>query len=256
MKEISLYLEACKAEGMRRETIRDKKRHLGYFKFDLQNLKVCDIYLQLNKLDKTETVKWKIKRDIRSFLKFCNENGYCSLPFSAVKNKPPAENIRPCITYDEYIALRCYSSLRYKQVFDFLWQTGIRIGELVKIDKKTLDQGKIKNCEIITEKTGRRRTVYFTCDLSEWIDLKSDRLFPTSTSRLRCEIKKIRLLAGLKRKITAHSFRHSFITRSLDKGCNVQDVAILAGHTKIQTTMNYYHLTKMRQKYEKYKLWE
>lgn len=255
MKEISLYLEACKAEGMRRETIRDKKRHLGYFKFDLRNLKVCDIYLQLNKLDKTETVKWKIKRDIRSFLKFCNENGYCSLPYSAIKNKPPAENIRPCITYDEYIALRCHTTPKYQQVFDFLWQTGIRAGELVNIERSSVDLGgRVKNCEIITEKTGKRRTIYFTCDVSLWTNM--DKLFPISTNRLRDAVRRAKKKAHLKRDISPHSFRHSFITRALDKGANVQDVAILVGHTKIQTTMNYYHLTKMRQKYEKYKLWE
>jgi integrase/recombinase XerD len=54
--------------------------------------------------------------------------------------------------------------------------------------------------------------------------------------------------AGLKGQVWAHLFRHSALTRLLDKGMAIQDVAKLAGHANINTTARYHHAEEARLK--------
>lgn len=253
---VSRYLSTCKAENLCEDTIRDKRRHLSYFSFSqpIRELRRQDFYNVLNVLNKTEIVKYKIKRDLRAFLKWCNEEGLSTVLYTSIKNKLPCENIRPHILKEEYDLLINYSrNLRERTIVTFLWETGLRCGELVSL----------KVCDILpkehefvvkSEKTNKSRYGYFASDIEPYIKLykPQTRLFPYSTNFIRQMIRNLRKFANIQREITPHSFRHAFITRALDQGMPIQDVAILAGHSKVQTTIIYYHQTDLKKKYKKY----
>jgi len=49
---------------------------------------------------------------------------------------------------------------------------------------------------------------------------------------------------GIPKGITPHSLRHSFGTRLMEKGVPIESISILMGHTTIQTTMVYLHMTE------------
>src|SRR5690606_15418702 len=68
-------------------------------------------------------------------------------------------------------------------------------------------------------------------------------LTPRSVQRL---IKKYAMLAGIMKKITPHTLRHSFATDLLQNGADIRAVQEMLGHASISTTQIYTHLTNKR----------
>lgn len=141
----------------------------------------------------------------------------------------------------------------YKRFGDdrFTYSTGIRVGELVKLNRNDIDFEE-REC-IVFGKSDKERKVYFDAKakihLKNYIDSRKDdneALFVTLDKpydRLKISGVEIRVRElGRKlniERIHPHKFRRTVATRAIDKGMPIEQVQKLFGHSKIDTTMEY-----------------
>jgi site-specific recombinase XerD len=55
---------------------------------------------------------------------------------------------------------------------------------------------------------------------------------------------KAHLVAGIAKKVSPHTLRHSYATHLLDAGVNVRAIQVLLGHRSLSTTANYMHISQ------------
>lgn len=142
-------------------------------------------------------------------------------------------------------------TLRDLAIIDLLASTGMRVGELVRLNIADID---FENREcIVFGKGSKERPVYFDArtkiHLKNYITSRTDSNPSLFVSLLkpfkRLEISGVEIrLRQLGRKLNIakvhpHKFRRTLATRAIDKGMPIEQVQRLLGHTKIDTTMQY-----------------
>lgn len=142
-------------------------------------------------------------------------------------------------------------SLRDLAIIDLLASSGMRVGELVHLNREDID---FENREcVVFGKGHKERPVYFDArtkiHLKNYLESRTDQnpaLFVSLQKpyrRLQISGVEIRLRAlgrelGIP-KVHPHKFRRTLATRAIDKGMPIEQVQRLLGHTQIDTTMEY-----------------
>ncbi len=160
------------------------------------------------------------------------------------------------------------AGLRDRAMLEVLFSTGLRVGELINLDRDQINieyakKHKLDSLELpITGKGGYTRTIYFSNRAIEWltryiekrndgqkalfINYKKDnmggnkRLTARSVDRI---IKKYAGMAGLPSNTTPHTIRHSYATDLLEQGVDLRVIQEFLGHRNISTTQIYTHVT-------------
>jgi len=152
--------------------------------------------------------------------------------------------------------LKSCSDIRERLIVELLVYTGIRVSELCSLRINDIDLNG-RTIRIRSGKGDKDRIVVFSeemlSDLRSYISMirsrmKSEFLFPTSKSKkispvtVEKIIRRIVARAGIQKKITPHTFRHTFATSLLRNGADLRTIQILLGHSSISTTQIYTHL--------------
>ena len=159
---------------------------------------------------------------------------------------------------------RACNSQRDLALVDFLYSTGCRVSEVVKLDISDVDFER-RECVVIG-KGDKERRVYLSevaaMNLKEYIQGRNDAGEALFTGRGTLRIKKtgietiIRKLgrcAGVD-NAHPHRFRRTLATNLLDRGMNIQDVAQILGHADLKTTQIYCYISQqnVRVAYDRY----
>ena len=194
-----------------------------------------------------------IRRIISSFFSWLEDENYIlKSPARRIHKIKTGKTVKETYTDEELELMRdhCDTS-RDLAIIDLLASTGMRVGELVALNKKDIDFEK-REC-IVLGKGDKERKVYFDArakiHLEEYLKERSDdnpALFVTlnqPNERLKISGVEIRVRKLGKElninKVHPHKFRRTLATRAIDKGMPIEQVQVLLGHTKIDTTLQY-----------------
>jgi integrase/recombinase XerD len=239
-------------------------------------------YLQSISAFKPKTVKRKIAtiKALFNFLEF--EDKILLNPFRKMKiqirepkNLPNVMNIQEVERIIKHVykasqSIRNVNSYAYAEsirniaVIELLFATGVRVSELSNLKEEHFDmstghikvRGKgdkeriIQVCNkesimVLKEYYGLFRNKIKTCGGYYFTNRLNKKL---SEQSIRFLIKKYATKAGLGRRITPHTFRHSFATLLLEEDVDIKYIQSMLGHSSILTTQIYTHVNNERQK--------
>ncbi len=161
--------------------------------------------------------------------------------------------------------------LRDTAIIETLYSTGLRVSELCSLSRNQVD---LKRREFAVTGKGRKtRIVFLTPEAAGKIGIylnrrtdnltavfishgpnskKADEIVGDSDTKritpwtVASIVRKYALLAGIVKKVTPHTLRHSFATTLLNNGADLRSVQEMLGHASITTTQIYTHVTNKR----------
>ena len=208
-------------------------------------------YQKINNCAKT-TVD-NIRRNISSFFSWLEEEDYIlKSPMRRIHKIKTQKTVKNIISDEEIEKLRdnC-KNIRDTAMIDLLYSTGIRVGELVKLNIEDIDFSE-REC-VVFGKGDKERRVYFDAKskihLKNYIESRKDNnpaLFVTlnapydrlKISGVEIRIRELGRMLNLE-KVHPHKFRRTMATRAIDKGMPIEQVQKILGHSQIDTTMQY-----------------
>lgn len=286
IKNFLEYLEIEK--NCSKLTIRDYRHYLEIFEkwmssslpdkniknLDLSDIRKYRVFLANRADEKGLTLK-RVTQNyyviaLRSFLRFLIKNDVQTLEPSKIDLPKTESRSLKFLERDQIDRLVTSvdtskeEGIRDRAILELLFSTGLRVSELVKLNK---DQINLERKEFgVIGKGGRARLVFVSERAAEWIkrylDKRQDvykplfirysgtpsdedggekmRLTPRSIERI---VKKYVRLARIPVDATVHTLRHSFATDLLTNGADIRSVQEMLGHKNIATTQIYTHIT-------------
>lgn len=194
-----------------------------------------------------------IRRILSSFFAWLEEED-CILknPVRRIHKVKTGTSVKETYTDEDLEVMRDHSeTTRDLAMIDLLSSTGMRVGELVNLDREDIDFNN-REC-VVFGKGDKERKVYFDArtkiHLQNYLNDRTDdnpALFVSLQSphkRLQISGIEIRLRElgrrlGIK-KVHPHKFRRTLATMAIDKGMPIEQVQQLLGHTSVDTTLQY-----------------
>ncbi|WP_339299256.1 site-specific tyrosine recombinase XerD [Paenibacillus sp. FSL K6-2441] len=259
------------SEATRESYARDLKQYISY----LQSKQISDYrqvtragillyFAYLKDLGKAPATIQRVSVTLRAFFRYLlqerriEQDPFIMLEMPKVEKKPPQT-----LTVEETERLLeapkpdTPLGLRDKAMLELLYATGIRVSELISLNKDDV------NLELhflrCTGERGKERILPFGGVTAEWLDLylregrshlilderENPALFPNRRGgRISRQgfwklMKKYGQEAGITSDITPHTLRHSFAVHLLERGADVRSVQELLGHSDASTIQMY-----------------
>ena len=258
---MSMFISAKRVEGCSEKTLKYYKavitRLLETLTQHITHITTDDLrqYLALHqqKNDCSKANIDNIRRILSSFFSWLEDENYIlKSPVRRIHKIKTAKTVKETYSDEMLENMRdSCTNLRDLAMIDMLASTGMRVGELVRLNIADID---FENREcIVFGKGNKERPVYFDArtkiHLRNYIESRTDDnpalfvslLHPFSRleiSGVEIRIRKIGRKLGYE-KVHPHKFRRTLATRAIDKGMPIEQVQQLLGHAKIDTTMQY-----------------
>lgn len=255
------FLSAKQVEGC-------SERSLNYYSSTLDNLikslekpfnqiETEDLRVYLSEYQKKNNASKQtsdnIRRILSSFFTWLEDEDYIlKSPVRRIHKIKTMKQVKETYSDEALERLRdnC-KTIRDLALIDMLASTGMRVGELVKLNRVDVDFVN-REC-VVLGKGSKERVVYFDArtklHLQNYLNSRTDDNEALFVSLLephnRLEIAGVEImLRKLGRsleinKVHPHKFRRTLATRAIDKGMPIEQVQKLLGHQKIDTTMEY-----------------
>jgi integrase/recombinase XerD len=223
----------------------------------------------INELGMTPASQARIVSGLRSFYRFCLQEQICQTDPTTLLEAPKlAKHLPDTLSYDEIekiissLDVSTPEGMRNKAIIETLYSCGLRVSELVNLKLSCLyfDVGYVR----ITGKGDKERLVPIGGSAIKYIMIylenirvhmnvtpgNEDIVFLNRRGKKLTRvmifmiIKEAAKNAGIVKRISPHTFRHSFATHLVEGGADLRAVQEMLGHESITTTEIYTHLDR------------
>lgn len=260
-KILSFFISSKKVEGCSDKTL---KYYINTIEKMLQKLNKSVIDISTNDLrtylsDHQESKKSSrvtidnMRRIFSSYFSWLEDEDYIlKSPVRRIHKVKTGRLVKDTLSDEQLEILRdTCDEIRDLAMIELLTSTGMRVGELVKINRTDVDF--YERQIVVFGKGNSEREVYFDArtkiHLRKYLEMRTDNnkaLFVSLSkpnSRLSIGGVEMRLRTLGKKaqidKVHPHKFRRTLATMAIDKGMPIEQVQKLLGHVKIDTTMHY-----------------
>ena len=257
LKRFEKFTNSCKIEELSKKTL-------------------DDFILYLSKQNKKEITIIREVNTIKSFYVYLNHMKLINVSLIGFYLPKLSRKLPQVLNYDQIESLLNAPDiskkleLRDKAMLELMYSSGLRVSELVNLEKGNINLSE-KYLKIVG-KGNKQRVVplgdYAISFLIKYVlEVRNKSKFknskylflnqkglPLSRQYFFNQVKKYASRAGIPINISPHTLRHCFATHLLENGANLKEVQSLLGHSKIETTQIYTHVSKkkIRIDYDKY----
>lgn len=205
---------------------------------------------------------------IRLFYVYLNKEKLIDVPLTGLYLPKNEKHLPSVLSTDEVDALLdCFDltkevEIRDKAMLETMYASGLRVSELLSLELGNINfvQGYIKT----KGKGSKERIIPIGEFALEYLTLYIDKVRrcnvgyktkyvflnkegkPISRQYFWRKVKEYALRANIYTEISPHTLRHSFATHLLENGANLREVQEMLGHSKIETTQIYTHISTKR----------
>lgn len=244
------------------------KEHINKYK-DI-DYKILRLYLNemFNKKYSSKTISRNLS-SLRTFFKYLSREEIIDFnPMILISNPKQEKRLPSYLNYKELEDIldipdtNSVLGLRDASILELLYSTGIRVGELVNIKIKDIDfsnsrikilgKGNKERYVLFGEKCRNLINRYLKESRPNLLKMSCDYLYlntkgtPISIRTTQKIIDNIVKRSSIKFNVSPHTLRHTFATHMLDNGADLNSVGELLGHSNLNTTAVYTHVSNER----------
>ena len=258
---VSTFIAAKRVEGCSDKTLRYYESTLHNVLFvvnkAINEITTDDLRVYLDdyqrKSGASKTTIDNIRRILSSFFSWLEDEDYIvKSPVRRIHKVKTCKTVKETYSDEALELMRDNSGcIRDLAIIDMLASTGMRVGELVRLNKEDIDFQE-REC-VVLGKGNKQRKVYFDArtkiHLQNYLlsrDDNNEALFVSLQrpyNRLQISGVEIRLRELGQRldihKVHPHKFRRTLATMAIDKGMPIEQVQQLLGHESVDTTLQY-----------------
>tara|TARA_B110000091_G_C13767436_1_gene455060 strand:+ start:331 stop:1482 length:1152 start_codon:yes stop_codon:yes gene_type:complete len=180
----------------------------------------------------------------------------CSIDSFKLERPRKSRTLPVVLSQEEIIRLlKVTKNLKHRASLALIYSSGFRVGELIDLELKHIDLDRnqilIKNAKgrkdryVPLARSFKPLLVNYTSTYKPLrYFIEGNPNYKYSAASIRAFLKASCGLAGIQKKVTPHSLRHSFATHLLENGIDLRLIQELLGHSRPETTMIYTHVTQ------------
>ena len=256
-KRVSISYSSKSTIGTYRRAVRDLSLFWGCLPTAIETDQILD-YLHFLK---DKGMSWsKVKLDVAALKYFYREMADDESTASSIPYPKTVKSLPLVLSRKELVRLfDAAQNPKHRVILRLAYGSGLRRNEIVNLRIKDVETGDGKcrlrinrgkggkdRYTVLSEKVLEELRGYFrACRPKDYLFNGQGKGEPMSLELLRYIMQKALKRSGIRKDVSLHTLRHSFASHALEDGMNIRSLQQLLGHSSIETTMIYLHVSEV-----------